>query len=95
METTDLREAKERDAQLETAMSLLGEAERLVNEGKVRLPKGVSFDGLEQTLEDMFIGFAENREGLKRAIKGEAYTDQPPEAAKPTKPSGRKKQAVE
>lgn len=73
LETEDMQAAKERDSQLEMATSLLIEAERLVKEGKVKLPDDMSFSKLENSLEDIFIGFAENRDGMKRAMKGEAY----------------------
>lgn len=90
LETTDLKEARERDAQLETAMSLLHEAERLIKSGNIRLPKGVAYDRLELTLEDLFISLSENSDGFRRALKGEAFVVETDEPKKPKRPGRRK-----
>lgn len=90
-ETDDLRVARLRDSQLDMAASLLVEAERLFTEGKVHLPKELSFASLEQTLEDLFIAFAEDSEGMKRAMKGQQFTDPSDEPNKPPSRGGRKK----
>lgn len=82
LETENLQEAKRKDAQMDVALSLLVEAERLAKAGKVRLPKGVTFHSLEQTLEDVFIEFAANQDGLKRALKGLAFSAPEPEEVK-------------
>lgn len=74
LETEDLQEARKKDAQMDMALSLLVEAERLIKGDRVALPKGLNFQGLEQTLEDLFIQFAANQEGMKRAMKGAPYT---------------------
>lgn len=83
LETTDIKEARERDAQLDTAMSLLHEAERLIKAGSVRLPKGFGYDRLELTLEDLFIGLSEDKDGFRRALKGEPFSSDSVEPSKP------------
>lgn len=90
LETEDLQEAKKKDAQMDMALSLLVEAERLIKGGQVSLPKGLTFQGLEQTLEDLFIEFAANQEGMKRAMKGAPYALIEQAEAKPE----RRKQAA-
>lgn len=94
LETEDLREAKKKDAEIEMVASLLVEAERLAATGQIELPKGVKFDQLERTLEDMFLSMAANQEGMKRAMKGQAYTleeEKPAESKPKSKAAPRKK----
>jgi hypothetical protein len=92
LETEDMQEAKKKDAQMDMALSLLVETERLVKDGKVTLPKGVSFQSLESTLEDLFVEFAANQEGMKRAMKGAPYALTAPTEPKQErrKPAARK-----
>jgi len=75
LETEDMQEARRKDAQMDMALSLLVEAERLIKGGQVSLPEGLNYQGLEQTLEDLFIEFAANQEGMKRAMKGAPYAE--------------------
>jgi hypothetical protein len=75
LETADIKEAKKKDAQLDIARSFMFEAERLVKTKLVSLPQGIKMDQGEEFLEEIFIKMAEEPEGLKRAIKGQAFTD--------------------
>lgn len=76
LETADLKEAKRKDAQLDIAMSLMFETERMVKGKEVPLPEGVKLDQVEEFLEEVFIKMAEDPEGLKRAIKGQSFKDE-------------------
>lgn len=85
-EFESIRDAKALDKQMETVGSFLVEAERLIEQSTVVLPKNIKQNDLEGVLEDIFIQFASNPEGLKRALKGEPMTLQEPA----TKRSARK-----
>lgn len=73
LETNDHALAKKKDAEIEMAESLLTETDRLVKDGTVPLPEGIRLDDLEPTLEALFLAFAANKPGMKRAIKGGTY----------------------
>jgi|JTFN01.1.fsa_nt_gb hypothetical protein len=77
-EFESIRDAKALDKQMETVGSFLVEAERLIEHNTIVLPKGIKQNDLENILEDIFIQFASNPEGLKRALKGEPMTLQEP-----------------
>ncbi len=92
LETADIKEAKKKDAQLDIAMAFMFEAERLVKDKEVPLPNGMKLDQVEEFLEEVFIKMAGDPEGLKRAIKGQAFKDESVEPKSEKKPA--KKQAT-
>lgn len=73
LETDDQTLARKKDAEIEMAESLLIETERLIDNGTVKLPEGVRLDDLEQTFESLFLAFAADKKGMKRALKGATY----------------------
>lgn len=86
LETEDMQEARKKDAQMDVALSLLVETERLFKTGRVPLPKDLNFQMLEPTLEDLFIELVSDQDGLKRALKGAPYTELDSEPVKPKAP---------
>ena len=93
LETADIKEAKKKDAQLDVAMAFMFEAERMVKDKEVPLPEGMKMDQVEGFLEEMFIKMAEDPEGLKRAIKGQAFKDASSEGASKAKKTPARKKA--
>lgn len=86
-EFESIRDARALDKQMETVGSFLVESERLIKEGSVVLPKNIKQNELESVLEDIFIRFASNPEGLKRALKGDPMTLQAPATKRSTRKS--------
>lgn len=84
-ETSSIAEAKRIDKQMETVSCFLCEADRLISEGVIELPKGVKKDTIESFLENLFIEFSANTDGIKRALKGELMT--PEKETKKPKPA--------
>jgi len=76
LETQDAQLAKQRDSEIEMAEVLLVETGRLVEQGAVNLPEGMTVEKMEPFLEGLFLAFAANKDGMKRALKGQAYTQQ-------------------
>lgn len=74
LETQDAQLAKQRDSEIEMAEVLLVEAGRLVGQGSVPLPETMTIEKMEPFLEALFLSFAANKDGMKRAIKGHPYT---------------------
>jgi len=86
LETEDIQEARKKDAQMDVALSLLVETERLFKTGMVALPKDLTYQSLEPTLEDLFIELVSDQDGLKRALKGSPYTEPGSEPKSPIEP---------
>lgn len=73
LETDNEKLAKQKDAEIEMAESLLVETERLITSNAIDLPEGVKVDAIEPFLEQLFLSFASNKSGMKRALKGATY----------------------
>lgn len=73
LETEDEKLAKAKDSEIEMAESLLVESDRLVKSGALELPAGLKLETIEPFLEELFLSFASNKAGMKRALKGGVY----------------------